>query len=235
MSPVDSDTPVPVQLVVFDLGGVVVRICRSIVEAGRRVGIDVAEEDISPERRAERRAIHHEYELGRMTCDEFFVAISQSTGGKYSPAQFRAMHEHWIIGEYEGVAELIDELHALGVHTGILSNTNASHWAIMHNQSEGQREGQYESQPVRFVAPRMPRHPFASHLLGLAKPDGAIYRVLAERSGFSPESIVFFDDLVANVDAARAERWRAHQIDHTGDTAAQMRRTLRERHGIALG
>lgn len=226
MKPTPTNVPVPIQLVVFDLGGVVVRICRSIKEAGSRVGIDVAEEDIAPERRAERRAIHREYELGRMTCDEFFVAISRTTLGKYSPEQFRAMHEHWIIGEYEGVAELIDDLHAAGVQTGILSNTNASHWSIMHNQRSGH--------PMRFVAPLLPRHPHASHLLGVAKPDSAIYQALADRTGFAPASIVFFDDLADNIDAAKAEGWHAHQIDHAGNTAEQMRRVLREIFGIPL-
>ncbi len=226
MSPPTIVIPAPVQLVVFDLGGVVVRICRSIKEAGNRVGIDVADEDVTPEHRAQRRAIHREYELGRLTCDEFFEAISRTTLGRYSPEQFRAMHEHWIIGEYAGVAELIDDLHAAGLHTGILSNTNASHWAIMHNQRAGH--------PVRFVAPRMPRHPHASHLLGLAKPDGHIYRALADRTGFPPASIVFFDDLAENVASAKAEGWHAHQIDHTGEPAEQMRRVLNEEFGIAM-
>lgn len=216
----------PTQLVVFDLGGVVVRICRSIQEAGKRVGIDVADDDITPERRAERRAIHHEYELGRMTCDEFFVAISRTTGGKYSPEQFRAMHEHWIIGEYDGIAELIDELHSLGVPTGILSNTNQSHWAIMHNQRIGH--------PIRFTAPQMPRYPHASHILGLAKPDGAIYRALSAKTGFAPANIVFFDDLAENVQAAKAEGWHAHQIDHTADTTSQIRGVLRTHYNISV-
>ena len=35
--------------------------------------------------------------------------------------------------------------------------------------------------------------------------------------------VIFFDDLEENIAAARSIGWTAHQIDHTRDTAAQMR------------
>ena len=46
-----------VKIVVFDLGGVVVRICRSLKEAGERCGIAVRDEDITLERRADRKSV----------------------------------------------------------------------------------------------------------------------------------------------------------------------------------
>ena len=39
--------------------------------------------------------------------------------------------------------------------------------------------------------------------------------------------LVFFDDLPENVDAARACGWNAVQVDHAGDTAAQVLAGLR--------
>ncbi|HMN40757.1 MAG TPA: HAD family phosphatase [Phycisphaerales bacterium] len=214
-------TPPP--LIVFDLGGVIVRICRSLKEAGERCGIDVRDEDITPDKRAERRAIHAHYERGRLTCDAFFTAIAQTTGGRYTPAQFRAMHEAWIIDEYPGVSQLIDDLHAANIPTGVLSNTNASHWAQMQPTPD--------PAPGRVIAPKFPtpskpRHIHASHLLGLAKPDAAIYHEFARRTDFAPGSIIFFDDLADNVNAARAAGWQSHLIDHTADPAAQIRTYL---------
>ncbi len=211
------------KLVVFDLGGVVVRICRSIKEAGDRCGIAVREEDITPERRAERRAIHALYERGRLTCDEFFVAIAKTTGDRFTPQQFRAMHEAWIIEEYPGVSELIDDLHAAGIQTGVLSNTNASHWAQM--QPVVRADGGVNA--PKFPTPAKPIHKHASHLLGLAKPDAAIYHEFARRTGFAPGTIVFFDDLPDNVEAARKAGWQSHVVDHMGDPAGQMREFLR--------
>lgn len=212
-------------LVVFDLGGVIVRICRSIKEAGQRCGIEVRDEDITPERRAERRAIHAQYERGHLTCDAFFDAIARTTGGRYSPDQFRAMHLAWIIDEYPGVSELIDDLHAASIPTGVLSNTNASHWAQM--QPTPDASGRIAA--PKFPTPSKPQHKHASHILGLAKPDAAIYHAFSRATGFAPSSIIFFDDLADNVNAARAAGWHSHLIDHTGDPAAQMRQHLRER------
>lgn len=207
-------------LIVFDLGGVIVRICRSIKEAGDRCGIVVRDEDIAPQHRAARRAIHARYERGQIECDEFFALISRTTDGRYTPEQFRAMHEAWIIDEYPGVSELIDDLHARGIATGVLSNTNHIHWTLQMQARVGARG---EPLPPKFPTTAKPMHRHASHLLGLAKPDPAIYHEFSRRTGFAAGSIVFFDDLLENVEAARGAGWRAHHIDHTGDTAAQMR------------
>ncbi len=218
-----SDEVTKPKVVVFDLGGVVVRICRSIKEAGDRCGIAVREEDITPARRAERRAIHAEYERGRMGCDEFFVAIARTTGGRFTPEQFRAMHLAWIIDEYAGVSQLIDDLHGAGVETGVLSNTNASHWAQMQPMPDARGD----VIAPKFATPAKPMHKHASHLLGVAKPERAIYEEFARRTGFRPQEIVFFDDLPENVEAARAAGWDARVVDHAGDTAGQMRGILR--------
>lgn len=214
------------QLIVFDLGGVVVRICRSIKEAGARCAIEVRDEDIAPDRRAQRRAVHARYERGLIGCEEFLQELSQTTDGRYSPAQFRAIHEAWIIDEYPGVSRLIDDLHAAGVATGVLSNTNRIHWEQM--QPTVLADGSVRA--PKFPTPSKPVHKHASHLLGLAKPDAAIYAEFARRTGFAPESIVFFDDFSENVEAARAAGWTSHLIDHLGDPAGQLREVLRSQH-----
>ena len=86
----------------------------------------------------------------------------------------------------------------------------------------------------RLLVSRLVHHLHASHLLGLLKPDEAIYRAFERASGFDgtdgrPEEILFFDDLEENVEAARACGWSSVRVDHTGDPAEQMRRELRER------
>lgn len=217
--------PIPIDIVVFDLGGVVVRICRSIAEAAARVQLPVDPVLAQPEYIAQRRALHRDYERGLLSCDEFFDRIAATTRGMYSTAQFRAIHEAWIIDEYAGVGDLIDDLHRTNMPTGALSNTNAAHWAQMSDAAD---------RPALFGAPARLRHRHASHLLGLAKPDAAIYHAFARATGFAPSRIIFFDDLAENIQAARAAGWNAHQIDHTGDTAAQMRTHLREAHGLSL-
>lgn len=50
--------------------------------------------------------------------------------------------------------------------------------------------------------------------VGLIKPDTAIYRLLQQRYGLVPQETVFFDDLLGNVQAARACGWHALQFHH---------------------
>ena len=57
-----------------------------------------------------------------------------------------------------------------------------------------------------------------SGLVGMAKPDPAIYRLAAERIGLPEAACFFIDDLAENVEAARAVGMAAHHF--RGDYAA---------------
>ena len=51
-----------------------------------------------------------------------------------------------------------------------------------------------------------------SGLVGLAKPDAAIYELAAERIGVEPGRCFFIDDLAENVEAARAVGMGGHHF-----------------------
>lgn len=57
-----------------------------------------------------------------------------------------------------------------------------------------------------------------SGLVGLAKPDPAIYHLAAERIGLPEMACFFIDDLAENVEAARSVGMQAHHFrgDHAG-------------------
>lgn len=210
-----------VKLVCFDAGGVLVRICRSWREGCAAAGVEFRESEAAARGDAVRTAIHDAYQCGRICCNDFFARMAETTAGLYSPAEFRAVHNAWILAEYEGVRELINRLNATPrVGTALLSNTNASHWAQRH---------MFGGRGVSAVG--LVRHPHASHLLGLSKPGPGIYRALERETGTSPEQILFFDDMPENVEAARSLGWRAEVIDHTGETCAQIEQHLRS-HGV---
>jgi putative hydrolase of the HAD superfamily len=148
-----------------------------------------------------------------MSANEFFEGIAATTGGGYTPEEVRLVHDAWILGEYEGVGDLIDELHARdGLRTGVLSNTNDTHWRLMG--------------PQRSMAPMRVHHPHASHLLGHVKPEPEIFRAFENATGHQARSILLFDDIEENVRAARRAGWHAHQVDHTRETEPQMRAHL---------
>lgn len=208
-----------VKIVVFDWGGVILRICRSWAEGCERAGLAVRAGSDTPELVAARQRIAHDYQIGTTDCDTFCHSLSDAMNGLYTTDEMRRIHDAWLIEEYPGMRELIGRLaeHS-GVTTGLLSNTNHLHW-IQHLQHA-------EGGTARFPTARLLDHRHASHLLGVAKPEGGIYARFEAETGYSESEILFFDDLAENIEAARERGWHAEQIDHTSDTAEQVARRL---------
>ncbi|QOJ01945.1 MAG: HAD-IA family hydrolase [Phycisphaeraceae bacterium] len=143
-------------------------------------------------------------------------------GGLYSPDEVERVHHAWLIGEYPGAGRLIDDLHAAGHATALLSNTNHAHW--VRQQPSTDSTGRLLP---HFPAAAALTHRLASHTLGLAKPDPRIYESLERSTGLRPHQILFFDDLPENTAAAADRGWLTFTVDHTGDTASEMRTHLR--------
>lgn len=207
----------PSTLVCFDLGGVVVRICRNWAQGCAAAGIEVRgpEQFAKAHLRETRQDLVRAHQIGELDSSEYFRRIAETTEGLYTPEEIERVHTAWLLDEYTGVLQLVEQLNATpGVRTACLSNTNAHHW------DKGLLE------PDRYPAIRALHARHASHELRCAKPDAAIYRELESREGLTGEQIVFFDDLADNIAAATAAGWRAHHIDHEADTAAQMRTYL---------
>jgi len=211
-----------IRSVCFDLGGVIVRICHSFVEAAAAGGLPHLDDPslTEPDAIARRRELILAHQVGAMTFDEYCNGMSAAVGGRYAPAQVRALHAAWLIEEYPGVLELLTELRAEPeLRVACLSNTNDGHWDQMHDN------------PGSFRAFSQLELRLASHLLRLAKPDPAIYQAALTELGCAPGEVLFFDDLPENIAAAREAGWHAERIDPLGDTAAQMRGHLRA-HGV---
>lgn len=203
-----------IRVVCFDLGGVLVRICRSWDEGCKAAGLEVrGDSTIDPDGADGARAVSHLHQTGKIDRDEFLRQVVRSRHGLYTFDEVRRIHEAWLLGEYPGVGDVVDRLHAVGLSTAALSNTNHAHWERL----------------TTYPTLKRLRHRLASHELGLAKPDIAIYREAEKRLGASASSILFFDDLPENIEGARQAGWDAVLIDHTGDTAAQFMNALHAR------
>ena len=205
--------PHEIQCVCFDWGGVILKICRHFADGAAAAGLDVRQGADNPDLYDVRRGLSAQYQVGALTEQQFFAGVSESFEGLYSPDEIARVHDAWLLEEYEGVSELVRELHEAGVTTALLSNTNARHW---------------ERRLADFPTAGTLKLQHASHLLQLAKPDAAIYTAFEFETGFAPSQILFFDDLAANIEAAQGHGWHAMQVDHEGDTAAQMRAKLSE-------
>ncbi|MBS0198400.1 MAG: HAD-IA family hydrolase [Planctomycetes bacterium] len=210
-----------VGLVCFDWGGVILRHCRSWEEGCHAAGLEVRADSLSPEFIARRRALTVEFQRGAIDPERFFAALSDANRGLYSVEELKRLHHSWLLDEYEGVDAIIGRLtRTPGVDTALLSNTNHAHWERHLPKADGS--------PPDYPTALMLKHRHASHLMGLAKPDPAIYREFEKLVGYRGDEILFFDDLADNIAAAGTLGWRTVLVDHTGDTATQIQRALEQ-------
>jgi len=201
-----------IDLVVFDLGGVMVRLAAGREDAAKQAGVSL---DLVTEQAWRGWAgLLARYESGGLDEDAYYAAIAEASGVPRADAE-RLMRA-WLCGPYEGLDPLLDEIDAAGVATACLSNTNATHWHMMCGGCDR------NALPLHRLT-----HRFASHLIGAAKPDAAIYAHVESATGLAANAIAFFDDNEANIAAAAERGWKAHRVDPAGDPAAQVRDHLR--------
>lgn len=207
----------PVQLVCFDLGGVIVRCVDSWAHACAIA--DVPQLFQETEAEVQRRVIDASkaFEVGRVDVHGFAEVIAADSD--YTPEQAVTVISHWLVELYPGAAELLGDLKAAGVRTACLSNTNHLHWDQMLDPAGA------------YAAIHGLDHLFASHLIRHRKPDQGIYEHVERELGIDPASILFFDDREENVTAATHALWRAERINPRKDTVGQLRKFL-GRHGV---
>jgi putative hydrolase of the HAD superfamily len=207
----------PVRLIVFDAGGVLIRVAGPWEAAQARAGVPFNERVRSAEFATLSAALREQHQLGELETSRYLELVAGAAD--VTPGQVAQILDAWIADEYPGWDAVLERLERAGIEAALLSNTNAYHWESM--APWGSRSGPY---------PAIARlgHHFASHLLRLRKPDPAIYRAVERATGHQGDQVLFFDDLPANVDGARLVGWRAVLVDPAGDPAAQVLGALTE-------
>lgn len=205
----------PIELVVFDLGRVLIRICDGWAHACAVAGVAPPAAELSPRRQA---ALHDAVcasEVGDLDLAGFAAAAAPQLG---IPADaVVALSDAYLLGPYPGASELLDDLRAAGVRTACLSNTNANHWRLMTDPSSP------NVMPLDKLDFR-----FASHLVRMRKPEDRIYAHVERETGVAGGGgILFFDDLEPNIVAAARRGWRGHLVGIDADPITQARARLR--------
>jgi len=126
-----------------------------------------------------------------------------------SEDEFLEVFVYWPQGPLPGATELVGRLQP-GIRRATLSNTNSLHWPRVLGEMG--------------IGALFEQH-FPSHETGRIKPDAEAFRHAADSLGLAPERILFLDDVVHNVEAARAVGLQAEQA--LGVAAAE--RILAER------
>ncbi|MCA9309879.1 MAG: hypothetical protein KDA21_01665 [Phycisphaerales bacterium] len=222
-TPVAHDAPVKV--VCFDLGGVVVQLNFTFEGACATAGVPVRESGRvdDPQHHEVRWRLYDAHQKGELPCADMWPLLALTTNGRYSAAEMSRIFRAVVLEDHPGVADLIEELNGLGLVTACLSNTNAAHIDPLLG-------GHCEIIKPSPALARMQHHG-VSHRMASAKPGATIYRRFEREIGARGSQILFFDDRMENVIAARGLGWRAEWIDHDEATVPQLRGWL-ERHGV---
>jgi putative hydrolase of the HAD superfamily len=197
MAPAHEPRP---QALLFDLGGVLIDIdFRRALTAWQRHSRLSAEVLASAFRFDD---AYERHERGEIDAAEYFQHLA---GLLHLDADHDSIAQGWNAIFQGTISEAVELVRVARAHVPCyaFTNTNAAHMAAW--------QARYPEVPAAFDGI------FASHQLGRRKPEAAAFEVVIEAIGVPPGSIVFFDDVAENVDAARAAGLRAVQVRTPAD------------------
>jgi len=207
-----------IKIVCFDVGGVLVKHCRTWREGCIAAGLPIRDGAESPEMSLRRKEQAHLYTCGQIDEDTFYRRMAETTSGLYTVDDIRRVHHAWLGPEYDNVGPIIKRLvEGRRIQTGVLSNTNSAHWSRIER-----RPGHEPQYPTASL---LDNH-HASYKLGMAKPMPGFYEAFEKNTGYRGSDILFLEDLPDNAAVATARGWKVELIDYTRETAPQLEEVL---------
>lgn len=185
-SPSEPAAP-PVKAVVFDLGGVLLRL-RDPIE-----NFELALTE--PEFLAvwlKSRSVR-EFERGAVDAETFAQSVVRELGLPMDWRRFLDRFHAWPQTLFPETLAILGAIPS-GICRVLLSNTNAAHWG--RREISGALTGLFDLE-------------FLSFRTGLLKPDRGAFDQVREACACDAGEILFFDDNPGNVTAALASGWRA--------------------------
>jgi putative hydrolase of the HAD superfamily len=171
----------------FDLGGVVIDFDfqRAFARWAETTSCDAAH----LRERFSRDQAFKLHETGRLTDEAYFESLRMSLGINISNADFLDGWNAIFVGEMPGISGLLAKV-AMNVPLYAFTNTNRAHHLY------------WSRHLANFVSHF--KEIFLSYKIGLRKPDAEAFQFVVEAIGVPAERILFFDDVLANIEGARA-------------------------------
>lgn len=149
---------------------------------------------------------HRQYESGEISEDEYYELLCRDFGCR--PDRIRL--ENAMCDIFVANDTILPILEAIGVRDiprGILSNIGPAHWRYCRSQY-----------PVHLAA--FPDNRVTSFEVGAVKPDAKIFQAAHDHAclvvpDLQRQEVLFIDDLVSNVSAAKKFGWSAVQYIDT--------------------
>jgi len=180
-----------IDAVVFDIGNVLIewqpeRFFDSLIGAERRRAMFAA---------IDLHAMNDRSDLGENFNDLLAETIAQYPDWA---AELEIWRDRWIEMAAPGIphsARLLRALRAANVPVFALSNFGIQTFDL--------------AKPVYPVLTEFDRSYISGHM-GVIKPDAAIYQMVEDDCGVAPERLLFTDDRLDNIAAARKRGWQTH-------------------------
>jgi glucose-1-phosphatase len=144
------------------------------------------------------------FERGEIDGDEYFTALRSALGVELSNAQLLDGWNAIFIGEMPGIAPLLASA-ARRLPLFVLSNSNREHERCWSTRFAG---------VLRHF-----REIYVSSTIGFRKPEAEAYNYVIKAIGTTAERVVFFDDILENVDAARACGLQGFHVKSSAEVA----------------
>ncbi len=180
-----------VKLIIFDLGGVLVELGEQLFPSSwmpNNADFGLDEWFAS--------SVAASFETGKISTQTFISELKQSLSIKASDEEVLTAFEYWPKGLLPHADELLRRL-KVNYKLAVLSNTNEVHEPRLLNGFDLQSK-------VDDI--------FFSHKIGYSKPDPAAFDYVLKSLDVRPNEVVFFDDNMTNVLAARALGILAYQV-----------------------
>jgi len=180
---------------VFDLGNVVVKLAYERVLKGICSQASIGRDELVE--LLEDAGGYRDMERGAISFYDFYEFLTENAQYRGSIREFQELWADFFDGPVPGIEDLLDKVR-LRYRVAFLSNSNEIHAELIPRVF-----GVLFRRDDRFIF---------SHRLKVAKPDPEIFRRAAEILGALPQHIIFVDDLLENVLAARGVGMTAFQF-----------------------
>ena len=147
---------------------------------------------------------YRRHEVGEIDTREYFGVLKAAFDVDMSYDQFIEGWNAIFIGEMPGMAELLKRA-ARQLPLYAFTNTNPDHEAVWSTR--------YADILANF------KEIFVSSTIRLRKPDAPAYDHVVKAIGVPAERIVFFDDVIENVEGARTRGLQAVHVRSSADVA----------------
>lgn len=148
---------------------------------------------------------HKDYEKGKISSDQFRNAVRELYQENFSNDQIDHIWNSLLREMPQERIDLVKEL-SRDFGTAVLSNTNEIHILKFNEMLKDQTSVNGLSGLFDKV--------FLSHEMGLAKPDEAIYKAVINEIQVEPNRVLFFDDLLVNLEGAKRVGLQTYHITH---------------------